>query len=165
MQKQWILKQADPAVVAALAKVTGLSPVTASILVSRCLTEPEQVASFLTPTLAAMLDPFLMTDMEQAVQRLLAARTNGEQICIYGDYDVDGISATALLVSGFSAMGYTVGYHIPNRMEDGYGLNSEALSLIRERGFSLAISVDCGVTALDEALHCRSIGLDLIITD
>ena len=165
MHKQWILKQADPAIVADLIAATGLSSVTTSILLSRGLTAPEQVASFLTPTLAGMLDPFLMAGMEQAVARLVAARTANEQVCIYGDYDVDGISATALLVSGLSAMGYAVGYHIPNRMEDGYGLNGDALCLIRERGAGLAISVDCGVTAIEEARICRSIGLDLIITD
>lgn len=165
MHKQWILKQTDPAVVAGLVKVTGLSPVTASILLSRGMTEPEQVTSFLNPSLSNMLDPFLMAGMEQAVVRLAAARAANEQVCIYGDYDVDGISATALLVSGFKAMGLQVGYHIPNRMEDGYGLNGDALRLIRERGVHLAISVDCGVTAIEEAILCRSIGLDLIITD
>lgn len=165
MHKQWILKQTDPDMVVALSAATGLSPVTASILSSRGLTEPEQVASFLSPTLAAMLDPFLMAGMEQAVVRLVAARAANEQVCIYGDYDVDGISATALLVSGFTAMGITTGYHIPNRMEDGYGLNADALRLIKERGAGIAVSVDCGVTAIEEAILCRSIGLDLIITD
>ncbi|MDK9719419.1 MAG: DHH family phosphoesterase, partial [Trichlorobacter sp.] len=148
-----------------MAKATALSPVTAGILASRGLTEPQQVTSFLTPSLAGMLDPFLMAGMEQAVLRLLAARAANEHVCIYGDYDVDGISATALLVSGFMAMGLNVGYHIPNRMEDGYGLNGDALRLIKERGIGLAVSVDCGVTAIEEALLCRSIGLDLIITD
>lgn len=165
MHKQWIVKQTDQASVAALSAATGLSTVTSRILATRELTDVTLAKSFLSPSLSAMLDPFLMAGMEQAVQRLLAARVANEPVCIYGDYDVDGISATALLVSGFRAMGLNVGYHIPNRMEDGYGLNSEALSLIKERGCCLAISVDCGVTALDEALHCRSIGLDLIVTD
>ncbi|QOX79085.1 single-stranded-DNA-specific exonuclease RecJ [Trichlorobacter lovleyi] len=165
MQKQWKLKQTAASTVAALASATGLSPVTASILSGRGLTEPEQVASFLNPTLAAMLDPFLMAGMEQAVVRLVAARAAKEPVCIYGDYDVDGISATALLVSGFTAMGLTTGYHIPNRMEDGYGLNADALRLIKERGAGIAVSVDCGVTAIEEARISRSIGLDLIITD
>jgi single-stranded-DNA-specific exonuclease len=165
MNKQWVLKQTDPTLVAALAEATGLSEVTARILVSRDLAEPTLAAAFLTPGLSGILDPFLMTGMEQAVQRLLTARSTAEKVCIYGDYDVDGISATVLLVSGLSAMGLQVGYHIPNRMEDGYGLNSEALDQIKEQGFRLAISVDCGVTALEEALFCRGIGLDLIITD
>lgn len=165
MQKQWKLKQIDSAQVTELSKATGLSEVTARIMVARDLAEPALAAAFLSPSLSAMLDPFLMAGMEQAVERLVVARRNAEQVCIYGDYDVDGISATALLVSGLSAMGYTVGYHIPNRMDDGYGLNSEALGLMRERGFNLAISVDCGVTAIEEAQHCRQIGLDLIITD
>jgi single-stranded-DNA-specific exonuclease len=165
MQKQWKLKQTDSDLVTALSSATGLSTVTSRILAARDLTEPDLATAFLTPSLSAMLDPFLMAGMEQAVGRLVLARSNTEQVCIYGDYDVDGISATALLVSGLSAMGYRVGYHIPSRMEDGYGLNSGALGLMRERGFSLAISVDCGVTAIEEAVHCRQIGLDLIITD
>jgi len=165
MQKQWLLKQADSTTVAALSKATGLAPATARILSTRDIGDPAQVSAFLSPTLSGMLDPFLMADMEQAVERLVSALNNKELICIYGDYDVDGISATALLVSGLSAMGLQAGYHIPNRMEDGYGLNSEALRLIKEQGFSLAISVDCGVTALEEAQVCRAIGLDLIITD
>ncbi len=165
MNKEWILKQTEPTQVAALSGATGLSTVTARILASRDLAEPILAAAFLSPGLSGMLDPFLMTGMEQAVQRLLTARSTAEKVCIYGDYDVDGISATALLVSAFSAMGLQVGYHIPNRMEDGYGLNSEALNQIKALGCSLAISVDCGVTALEEALFCRSIGLDLIITD
>lgn len=127
--------------------------------------EPEAATAFLSPGLSSMLDPFLMSGMAQAVERLVTARRNGEQVCIYGDYDVDGISATALLVSGLTALGLRANYHIPSRMEDGYGLNSEALVLIRERGCNLVVSVDCGVTALEEARLCREIGLDLIITD
>lgn len=165
MNKQWILKQSDPVAVAALSSATGLMPLTARILAARGLMEPEAVTAFLSPGLSSMLDPFLMSGMAQAVERLVAARRNGEQVCIYGDYDVDGISATALLVSGFTALGLRASYHIPSRMEDGYGLNSEALVLIRERGCHLVVSVDCGVTALEEARLCREIGLDLIITD
>ncbi len=165
MDKKWILKQAAPQAVADLVAATGLLPITARVLVGRGMVDPQQAQAFVTPTLAAMLDPLLMAGMEQAVQRLVTARDTAEQVCIYGDYDVDGITATALLVSGFAALGIMAGYHIPNRMEDGYGLNSEALRLIRGNGFSLAVTVDCGITALEEACLCQKIGLDLIITD
>lgn len=165
MTKRWVLQQPAPAAVEKLTAATGLSLVAARILAARGLTEPDQAAAFRAPRLTDMLDPFLLTGMEEAVERLVAARTAAEPVCIYGDYDVDGISATALLVSGFAALGLQAGYHIPNRMEDGYGLNRDALYQIRQQGFSLAVSVDCGVTAVSEALFCRSIGLDLIITD
>lgn len=165
MQKNWILKHTDQTSVESLSTATGLLPVTAKILVSRGIEQPEDATVFLSPSLSTMLDPFLMADMEQAVARLVTARDANERVCIYGDYDVDGISATALLISALTAMGLQVGYHIPNRMDYGYGLNADALCLIKERGVGLVISVDCGVTAIEEAKLCRSIGLDLIITD
>lgn len=165
MQTNWILKQADPSVVATLMAELDLLPPTARVLAGRGLSEAGLVREFLNPTLSGMLDPFLLAGMEQAVDRLVMARQQQERVCIYGDYDVDGVTATALLVSGFSALGLQVGYHIPHRMDDGYGLNSEALQAIRAGGATLCVSVDCGVTALEEALTCHRIGLDLIITD
>lgn len=165
MQTNWVLKKSDPTVVADLMTGLNLQPATAKLLASRGLIEPVLAQEFLSPSLSGMLDPFLLAGMEQAVERLTLARQHQEQVCIYGDYDVDGVTATALLVSGLAALGLRVGYHIPHRMDDGYGLNSEALRTIRAQGVSLCISVDCGVTGIEEALVCRSIGLDLIITD
>ncbi len=165
MQKRWILKQPDQATITEIMQHSGLSAVTASILASRGLTSPETCAGFLAPSLSQMHNPYLMAGMEQAVERLMLARNLQEKICIYGDYDVDGISATALLVSGLAEMGLQAGYHIPHRMEDGYGLNADALRKIKAEGYNLAITVDCGVTALEEARISKEIGLDLIITD
>ncbi len=165
MQKQWILKQVDPSLADTLSSSCGISTVVATIISSRNFTDPAAVNSFLSPSLSGMLDPFLMADMEPAVERLITARKNAENLSVYGDYDVDGISSTAMLVSALKAMGFRAQYHIPNRMEDGYGLNREALGFIKESGVNLVISVDCGVTAIEEALFCRDIGLDLIITD
>lgn len=165
MQTIWKLKEGDPAVAAALATELQLQPATARVLVARGFSNPAQVREFLAPSLSGMLDPFLMAGMEAAVARLVAARQQQEQVCIYGDYDVDGVTATALLVSGLTALGLRVGYHIPHRMDDGYGLNSEALRAICARGATLCVSVDCGVTAVAEAQACHEIGLDLIITD
>lgn len=164
-KKRWLLKQADPQAVETLAKSCGVSAITAAIMATRGLDAPECASAFLAPSLSGMLDPFLLAGMEQAVQRLLAARSNNERICIYGDYDVDGISSTALLVLALRELGFAVGYFIPNRMDDGYGLNGESLRTIRSQGYQLVISVDCGVTAVAEARLCNEIGLDLIITD
>lgn len=165
MQTTWILKEADQAAVDELEARLGLPSTVARVLVGRGITTPALAQEFLTPALAGMLDPLLLAGMEQAVVRLVRARERREQICIYGDYDVDGVTATALLVSGLGALGLQAGYHIPHRLEDGYGLNSDALRMIRGTGATLCVSVDCGITALEEALVCRQIGLDLIITD
>jgi len=165
MQTIWDVKKVDPAAVLTLMAELQLQPATARVLAARGFGEPAKAREFLSPTLAGMLDPFLLAGMHAAVERLLAARSQQEQLCVYGDYDVDGVTATALLVSGLSALGLRVGYHIPHRMDDGYGLNSEALRAIRAQGVTLCVSVDCGVTAVAEAQVCHEVGLDLIITD
>ena len=165
MVKIWKQKSVDAALVQCISERCGLSDVVATVLAHRGQADPESAARFLSPSLSGMHDPLLMTDMTPAVSRLVVARQQQELVCIYGDYDVDGVSATALLVSGFTALGLRTTYHIPSRMEDGYGLNSEALQAIKVQGGSVVVSVDCGVTALYEAAHCREIGLDLIITD
>lgn len=165
MKKHWHLKAYNPESAAKLAEALDISPVTARILASRGLETPDNAGNFLSPALSGMLDPFLMAGMEQAVSRLVSARQGNESVCIYGDYDVDGITATALLVSAFKSLGIRADYHIPHRMEDGYGLNRDALQLLASQGYQLVISVDCGVTAIEETRFCREIGLDLIITD
>jgi len=110
-------------------------------------------------------DPFQMTDMEAAVERIRYALEHNEPIAIYGDYDVDGVTSTALLVDVLNALGGNVRGYIPNRFEEGYGLNNEALSQLKDDGVELVISVDCGIRSPDEAHHARTIGLDLVITD
>ncbi len=165
MQTTWLLKEADQAAVDTLTAELGLTPAIARVLAGRGVTTPATAQEFLNPTLSGMLDPFLLAGMEQAVERLVRARQRREPVCIYGDYDVDGVTATALLVSGLHALGVQAGYHIPHRLEDGYGLNSDALRMIRKTGTALCVTVDCGVTGIEEALVCREIGLDLIITD
>ncbi|HEX5773952.1 MAG TPA: single-stranded-DNA-specific exonuclease RecJ, partial [Geomobilimonas sp.] len=110
-------------------------------------------------------DPFLLRGMEPAVARLATAVAGGEPICIYGDYDVDGITAVALLVSFFRTLGANVFYHIPLRLEDGYGLSAEGIASVSEQGARVIVSVDCGITAVAEAELCRQLGVDLIITD
>lgn len=165
MQKKWFVKYIDTATVALLSKQLNLTTVTASLLVGRGITSAEEGEQFLQPSFSSMPDPFLLKGMEKAVTRLMAAHRNHEKICIYGDYDVDGISGTALLVSFLRATGFDCTYFIPDRFNDGYGLNRDSLARIIALKTDLIISVDCGVTSVAEALFCREQHTDLIITD
>jgi single-stranded-DNA-specific exonuclease len=165
MQKKWHLKTVDSARATQLSGALGISLIAARILVGRGVDESASVAAFLAPSLSAMPDPYLLKGMEAAVGRLMLARATGEKVCIYGDYDVDGISGTALLVSFLKAVDMRCSYFIPNRFDDGYGLNEEALQRIVDSGAGLVMSVDCGITAVAEAEFCKRIGVDLIILD
>lgn len=165
MKNKWVIKTVDATTSTMLSRFLGISPVTAGIMAGRGIVTVEDGASYLTPALAAMPDPFLLKGMQAAVERLLVARKNGEPVCVYGDYDVDGISGTSLLVSFLRKVGFTCTYFIPNRFDDGYGLNEEALHRIITLGAELIISVDCGITSIKEAVFCKQAGVDLIIVD
>lgn len=165
MQKKWCVKTTIASKVTELACSLGVSSLTARILIGRGIDTAGDGREFLAPSLSAMPDPFLLTGMQAAVERVLKARKSAESVCIYGDYDVDGISGTALLVSFLRRVGVACTYFIPNRFDDGYGLNEEALRRIIDLGITLIISVDCGITAVGEAAFCRGAGVDLIILD
>jgi single-stranded-DNA-specific exonuclease len=165
IKKKWHTKAVSAGKADELSRMLGVSQVTARILAGRGIDSADDGKRFLSPALAAMHDPFLLKDMRVAVERVLSARNNAEAVCVYGDYDVDGISGTALLVSFLRLIGLTCAYFIPNRFDDGYGLNEEALQQIIDSGAKLIISVDCGITSLKEALFCRNSGVDLIILD
>ncbi len=135
-------------------------------LSSRGFTESKKIDGFLAPSLASMTHPFKLKDMERAVERLVVAHVNQEKICIYGDYDLDGSSGIALLVDGLRLLGFkNVSFYQPSRFIEGYGIHSDALEVIAGRGDKIVISVDCGITAIDEAIKAKELGLDLIITD
>ncbi|MEZ4600515.1 MAG: single-stranded-DNA-specific exonuclease RecJ [Syntrophotaleaceae bacterium] len=157
----------EPAValVGALAKSLGLSPLTATVLGQRGVRHEEEGRLFLEGRLDAIPDPFQMKDMTAAVDRLAKAIHKGEPIAVHGDYDVDGITGTALLVETLRRFGATVEFFIPLRLKDGYGLSGEALQRAAEAGARVAVSVDCGVSAQQEAKLAEELGLDLIITD
>lgn len=142
----------------------GFSPLTARVLASRGYNTPEQARRFLLPC-EPMSDPLLMKDMDKAVRRIRQALEQKERMAVFGDYDVDGITATCLLAEFLRSQGGRVFHYIPGRMEEGYGLNESAIDRLKERGVSLIITVDCGITADREARYCRSVGVDLIITD
>ncbi len=142
----------------------GYPPLSAMVLASRGMNDTRQAHAYLDCT-TTLYDPFLMTDMDLAAGRVGLAMTRGEKIAIFGDYDVDGITATSLLTDFLRRNGANCISYIPSRMEEGYGLNTIAIHQLHEEGVRLIITVDCGITAIDEALLCRELGIDLVITD
>jgi len=143
----------------------GYLPLVAALLGLRGITEPEVAKSFLDGGDEALRDPMLMKGMPEAVARIKMAIENRELVAVYGDYDVDGITATCLLTDWLRSKGLSCLQYIPDRIEEGYGLNREAIASLKSRGVSLVISVDCGITAAEEAEYAGEIGIDLIITD
>jgi single-stranded-DNA-specific exonuclease len=161
----WELREGDSAAEKRLAATCGISPVLARVLANRGIVDEKSVGAFLMPDPSDMHDPFAMPDMEQSAARLWAAVENGEGIRVYGDYDVDGITSVALLVSVLRSLGANVDYHIPNRLVEGYGLNREAIEQAAGDGVSLLVTVDCGVSAIEEVDYASELGIDVIITD
>ncbi len=164
-KKKWILADGDERLREELAKGLGASSILAQILINRAIDSVDAGKKFLRPELDQLHDPDLLPDMRRAAERIVEAVQAGERIVIYGDYDVDGISATALLMQCLRLPGANVGYYIPERLEEGYGLNVGALRRLRDDGASVVIAVDCGIGALEEAKLAKELGLTLIITD
>ncbi len=143
----------------------GIPPLLSSILASRNIGSHREAMALLSPPRDKMFDPLLLKDMDLAVARIRTAVESGEAIAVYGDYDVDGITATTLLTDFLQGLGAAVLPYIPHRMEEGYGLNCQSISALAERGISLIITVDCGITAVEEVALAHSLGVDVIITD
>ncbi len=165
LKKKWLLKEFDKERVLEISKKFKISPLTAIILYNRGIRNDGEIEKFLSRDLSVMYDPFLMCDMDKAVERILSAKNGGEKITIYGDYDVDGITAIAILYKHLSEMGISVDYYIPDRMQEGYGVNRDALDKIKAAGTTLIITVDTGITAVEECEYAHEIGLDVIVTD
>jgi single-stranded-DNA-specific exonuclease len=145
--------------------IPGVNPLVARLLYNRGISEPSQIETFLNADSRLESDPFLLPDIHQAVSRTYQALLTGEEIAIYGDFDADGITATALLVQGLSALGGKVIPYIPHRYHEGYGLQVAALEKLRKHGISLIITVDTGITAIAEIQKARKMGIDIIVTD
>ncbi len=169
MQKEWLLQKEffpeERQQIKALTERLKCPRLVAELLFRKGLDTPEQIEDFFHPQLAHQHDPFLFPDMEKAVDRILRAIDRGEKITVYGDYDVDGTTATTLLYLGLKRLGADIGFYIPHRMIDGYGFSLGSLDQILESGTGLIISVDCGVNALEEIEAINSRGLDVIVTD
>ncbi len=163
--KRWVFPSPEADVVEKLVRELQVAPAVARVLVNRGLGELSQARAFLNPSLEQIASPRLLQGMDRAVERIQQALDRGEQVAVYGDYDADGITATALLVETLRELGGEPRFVLPSRFEQGYGVHREPLERLREAGCTLAITVDCGITAAEEVEQARSIGLDLIITD
>ncbi|MGB2865290.1 MAG: single-stranded-DNA-specific exonuclease RecJ [Sedimentisphaerales bacterium] len=163
-KRQWVIEPADDRC-ERLAKSLKVSPLLAQVLINRGITDSEEASVFLRPKLTELIDPAQMPGIEAAVQRLKQAITNREKITVYGDYDVDGITGVAILWQVLTMLGADVDYYIPHRIDEGYGLNAEAIGTLAKSGTKLLVTVDCGVTAFHSAEMAAQLGLDLVITD
>ena len=157
--------QMSPCLPAEQLAETGLPPLMAQLLYNRGITDPTQIDSFLAADENLLNDPFLLPDMEKAVARISDALLSGERIAIYGDFDADGMTATAVLTEGLSSLGGQAIPYIPHRIEEGYGLNNAALERLRKEGVSLVVTVDCGISNAPEVATAQSMGLDIVVTD
>lgn len=162
---RWQFEPVDEELSGKIARQLGIHPVVSNMLLRRGVTEVSQANRFLHPALADLHDPFLMDGMDKATERIRRALAGKESILIYGDYDADGVSSTSLLLKVFRYLGASVDYYIPHRFREGYGIHKEALRWAKEQGFHLVISVDTGISAIEEAKYAKELGLDLIITD
>ena len=160
----WHVAQTDCAAVERLTDA-GYPYLVSSVLASRGVSCPEQATEFLTQETTLVHSPFLMKDMDKAVARIDRALSDGERIAIFGDYDVDGITATCIMVDYLKGRGADVVHYIPRRIEDGYGLSCEAIEGLRRGGATLLVTVDCGITGVEEVAYARSIGMDVVVTD
>lgn len=169
MTNKWIVKEINNEKVELLKEKFNLSNLVAKILSNRNILgremQEDDIKKFLNPTRDDFYDPFLLPDMEQAIERIEQAINNNEKILIYGDYDADGITSTTILIKFFKEIGVEVDKYIPNRLEEGYGINNKALEEIKNRGIDLIITVDTGITANDQVKYANELGLDVIITD
>ena len=164
--KRWVVKEPEPAAVERLVREGNIPSFLARVIVNRGIVEPDAANRFLLATLADLHDPFLLPGMEKAVARLAAAVQAGERVCVYGDYDVDGVTSVALLIDFFRSIGFTDSfYYIPLRLEEGYGLSAEGVANVAAGGAKIIVTVDCGINSVAEAEQCASLGIDLIITD
>ena len=163
--KKWNVRKSDPVHITQLADRLGLSPLTATVLFHRGFSEVESARQWLSQEHASIHDAFLMADMGRVVDRLHLAIENQERICCFGDYDVDGISATSLYLLFLRQLGAVVNYYIPDRQLEGYGLNEDAVCQLAKDGVKVLVTVDCGTSCHKEVRLAQGLGIDVIITD
>ncbi len=166
LKKRWNIKEVeDDYAVKSLADLLNISEILARLLVLRKISNFNQAKSFFRPSLDSLNDPFLMDGMETATYRVIQALTENQLICVYGDYDVDGTCSTALLYMFLKELGANVEFYIPQRLTEGYGLSKLGIDTIKSKGTALLISVDCGITAVEETGYANQLGMDVIICD
>ena len=163
--KRWKLCHANSRQVSELAEALSLSTITATVLVNRGISDVQHARQWLAPDDTVEHDPFLMTDMDRAIDRIHQAITHQERICCFGDYDVDGITATSTYLLFLRQRGANVDFYIPDRKSEGYGLNNEAVKRLAKEGVKVLITIDCGTSSHEEITLAQGLGLDVIITD
>ena len=167
MEKRWVYRQDDdPQQVEQLAQDLGISPILSSLLIQRGVHTFDEAKRFFRPSLDHLYDPFLMADMDRAVERIMQAVDRNEYILFYGDYDVDGTTAVALMYSFFRQQGYQrIGYYIPDRYKEGYGISEQGIDYASQNGYSLVVALDCGIKANKRVAYARNHNIDVIICD
>ena len=165
MRKIWRIKPQDQSIQACLSAELEISRITAQLLANRGINTAKEAGEFLACSLSSCHDPFLMKDMDRAVRRIRKAVSAGEKILVYGDYDVDGMTSVAALSSALRTLGGAVETYIPNRIEEGYGLNPGAVKKAERAGVSLIITVDCGIGSAKEVEIAKALGIDIVVTD
>ena len=163
IEKRWVVKpQGNRAVVEELASHLDMSPVLTNLLVQRGIDTVEKAKKFFSPSLHDLHDPFLMKDMDKAVERIERAVKNGENVMIYGDYDVDGTTAVALVYKFLSQVGHkNLSFYIPDRYVDGYGISVRSIDHAVRKGVKLVIALDCGIKAVEKVAYAKEKGVDL----
>lgn len=165
MRKKWKYKELDEEKIDEIVKKFNVPELLATVLVNRGIVDDEEIRVFLNPTRSDFHDPYLMPDMEIAVERIIKAINNQEKVIIYGDYDVDGITSITVLKKFLKTCGLEADYYIPNRLSEGYGLNKAAIDYIKEKEYTLIITVDCGISGIEEIEYANSLGIETIVTD
>lgn len=165
MRKKWKYKELDEEKIDEIVRKFDVPELLATVLVNRGIVDDEEIRVFLNPTRFDFHDPYLMPDMEIAVERIIKAINNQEKVIIYGDYDVDGITSITVLKKFLKTCGLEVDYYIPNRLSEGYGLNKAAIDYIKEKEYTLIITVDCGISGIEEIEYANSLGIETIVTD
>lgn len=165
MRKKWKYKELDEEKIDEIVKKFDVPELLATVLVNRGIVDDEEIRVFLNPTRSDFHDPYLMPDMEIAVERIIKAIDNQEKVIIYGDYDVDGITSITVLKKFLKTCGLEADYYIPNRLSEGYGLNKAAIDYIKEKEYTLIITVDCGISGIEEIEYANSLGIETIVTD
>lgn len=165
MNKKWQIYEVDEEKIEEICKKYNLNKLLATILVNRSILKEDEIRLFLEPTRRDFHNPFLIKDMEIAVERILKAIQRQEKVTIYGDYDVDGITSITVLKSFLQDRGLEVAHYIPNRLDEGYGLNKNAIEKIYQDGCELMITVDCGISAIEEIRYANELGIETIVTD
>ena len=165
MHRNWFVNRTNPEFLQYLSNKASISPVLAQVFVNRGIKDADSIKDFLSPSLGKLHDPFLMPDMKKGVDRLRAAIDRNETVFVHGDYDADGITSTALLVSTLRRLGLKTYYHIPNRMTEGYGVSDTGIRKAEACGARLIVTADCGISSETEISSALSMGMDVIVTD